>query len=410
MAIRRSFRILSGGDGGDRRSTETERLDRFLDHLDPHLVQSLREDERRRHGLLVMAALLVGLLAGGGGVWLLRYRPAEAQTSRGTAASSEERAMSLVNQGKKLMLAKQFEKAWADLELATEVAPDLVDAWDTLALANFYGGQMAEAERALRKCLEIDPNYKRTYHVLADISFYAGDDLEVVKDLLRKAGSKRGAARMTLLQGRVGEALPAIRELVQEIPDDRYVQVMAEVARLGRMTPELRRMLEPTYAVSRSPETALGWRLYYTRRYDEASTAFNRALQRDPRDVSAILGRGWCLLQAGTPAAARQAQSMFEAVLAMRPSNYSALNGLAWSRKAQGQAESAVRLWERVLALPHRPHIEIPETLKGLGMVAYEHGDYTRASSYLVQSYTLNPDDPETEKLLNDAVAKLQAR
>jgi tetratricopeptide (TPR) repeat protein len=411
VASRRNFRILSGkGEGGDRRNSETERLDRFLDRLDPQLVRSLREDERRRHWLMVLAALVLGLLVGGGGMWLLRYRPAEIPASQATAALSEERAMSLVNQGKKLMLAKQFEKAWADLELATQVAPGLVDAWDTLALANFYSGQIAEAERAARKCLEIDPNYKRSYHVLGDISFYAGGDREVVKDLLRKAGSKRGVARMTLLEGRVGEALPEIRELVQEVPDDRYVQVMAEVARLGHLTPELRRMLEPTYAVSRNPETAQGWRLYYTRRYDEASTAFNRALQSDPRDVSANLGRGWCQLQAGTPAAARQAQSMFEGVLAVRPSNYSALNGLAWSRKAQGQAEGAVKLWERVLSLPHRPHIEIPETLKGLGMVAYEHGDYARASSYLVQSYVLNSEDPETEKLLNDAVAKLQAQ
>jgi len=410
VASRRNFRILSGkGEGGDRRSSETERLDRFLDRLDPQLVRSLREDERRRHWLMVLAALILGLLVGGGGMWLLR-RPAEIPASQAAAALSEERAMSLVNQGRKLMLAKQFEKAWADLELATQVAPDLVDAWDTLALANFYSGQIAEAERAARKCLEVDPNYKRSYHVLGDISFYAGDDREVVKDLLRKAGSKRGVARMTLLEGRVGEALPAIRELVQEVPDDRYVQVMAEVARLGHLTPELRRMLEPTYAVSRNPETAQGWRLYYTRRYDEASTAFNRALQRDPRDVSANLGRGWCQLQAGTPAAARQAQSMFEGVLAVRPSNYSALNGLAWSRKAQGQAEGAVKLWERVLSLPHRPHIEIPETLKGLGMVAYERGDYAKASSYLVQSYALNSEDPETEKLLNDAIGKLQAR
>lgn len=408
MAGTGKFRILSGGGGGgDRRQTESERLDRFLD-LDPTLARSLREDERRRQWLLAAAALILGLLVGGGGVWLLRYRSSEPPSSQAPAAPSEERAMSLVNQGKKLMLAKQFEPAWTNLELAVEIAPGLVDAWDTLALAKFYGGQTTQAERAARRCLELDPGYTRAHHLLADIHFYAGDDLEVVKDLLRKSGTSRGVIRMTILQGRIDEARPMIRELARETPDDRYVRVMSEVARLGHLTPELRRMLEPTYAASRNPETASGWRLYYARRYEEASAAFNRALQREPRDPSAILGKGWCLLQAGTPAAARQAQSLFEQVLTVRPGNYSAMNGLAWSRKAQGQAEGAVTLWERVLALPHRPHIEIPESLKGLGLVAFERGDYERASSHLAQSFALNPYDPETEKLLNEAIRKLQ--
>lgn len=401
------FRILSGGGGGDRRKTESERLDRFLD-LDPTLARSLREDERRRQWLLAVAALVLGLLVGGGGVWLLRFRAPETPSSQKPATASEERAMSLVNQGRKLMLAKQLEPAWANLELAVEIAPGLVDAWDTLALAHFYGGQMAEAERAARQCLKLDPGYTRAHHILADIHFYAGDDLEMVKDLLRKSGTSRGVTRMTLLQGRIDEARPMIRELARETPDDRYVRVMSEIARLGHLTPELRRMLEPTYSVSRNPETAAGWRLYYGRRYEEASAAFNRALQREPSDPSAILGKGWCLLQAGTPAAARQAQSLFEQVLTLRPGNYSAMNGLAWSRKAQGQEEGAVTLWERVLALPHRPHIEIPESLKGLGLVAFERGDYARASSHLAQSFTLNPYDTETEKLLNDAIHKLQ--
>ncbi len=401
------FRILPGGGSGDRRKAESDRLDRFLD-LDPTLVRSLREDERRRQWLLAMAALILGLLVGGGGVWLLRYRPTATLSSERPAGSSEERAMSLVNQGRKLMLAKQLEPAWKNLELAVEIAPGLVDAWDTLALAKFYGGQLAEAERAARQCLKLDPGYTRAHHILADIHFYAGDDLEIVKDLLRKSGTTRGVARMALLQGRIEEARPMIRELVREMPDDRYVRVMSEIDRLGHLTPDLRWKLEPTYTASHNPETASGWRLYYGRRYEEASTAFNRALQREPRDPSAILGKGWCLLQAGTPAAARQAQSLFEQVLTLRPGNYSAMNGLAWSRKAQGQAEGAITLWERVLALPHRPHIEIPESLKGLGMVAFERGDYARASSYLAQSFALDPYDPETEKLLNEAIQKLQ--
>jgi Flp pilus assembly protein TadD len=156
--------------------------------------------------------------------------------------------------------------------------------------------------------------------------------------------------------------------------------------------------------VSRNPDTALGWRLFYFHRYEEASAAFSRALRGTPRDGSAMAGRGWSLLKLGL---VREAQSDFEKVLITWPSNYSALNGMAWSLKAQGQAEGALKLWQRVLELPHRPHVEIPESLKGLGTVYYERGDYARANLYLARSALLNPYDAETSALLEETLRKL---
>ena len=63
-------------------------------------------------------------------------------------------------------------------------------------------------------------------------------------------------------------------------------------------------------------------------------------------------------------------------------------------------------MWERLLAMPHMTHIEIPESLKGIGMVYSERGDYARASSYLARSVARNPYDPETRKLLEQATEK----
>src|SRR5215203_3422164 len=196
-----------------------------------------------------------------------------------------------------------------------------------------------------------------------------------------------------------------IRQLARDLPDDPYVQVMDDAVRVGRLTPELRRRLEPTYLASWSEDTAQGWRLYYGKRYEEASTAFNHALQKDSRDGSAMIGRGWCLLRIGTP---REAQSAFEQVLLRWPSNYAALNGMARSLKAQAMAEGAVKLWERVLELPHRPHVEIADSLKGLGTVYYERGDCERSSFYLTKSNLLNPYDAETAKLLETTAEKLE--
>lgn len=407
MADKRDLKILPGGRDSDRQKKETERLDTFLDRVsDPGLLHSLRGEESRRRRWMLALALLLGLLLGGGGTWLA-LRAMEVQEVPASPASAEEEARVLVSQGEELMKVKEIDRAWVYLRLATRLAPDLVDTWDALGRSYLYGGQTVEAERAMRRCLELDPKHTRAYHLLGDLHFYAGDSYDEAREDWQKGGAKRGLARLTLLEGRVTEAAPAVRELAREIPDDRYVKVMMEVVRVGRLTPELRRLLLPHYVLSRNPETSRGWRLYYAGRYTEASTTFSHALQREPGDGSAMIGRGWCLLKMGL---FRQAQSDFEQVLTTWPASYSALNGLAWSRKGQGQAEGALRLWERILTLPHVIHIEIPETLKGIGMVYYERGDYARASSSLAQSVLRNPYDPETRKLLDQTLQKLESQ
>jgi tetratricopeptide (TPR) repeat protein len=405
VANRRNFRLLRGSE--EAGGTEADRLDRFLTDLaDPGVISSLRQEERRRQRWFLAAALSVGLLLGGGGmllVLLLRHPLPSVQVESATA---EETARILVGQGQKLMRVKELEKAWADLRLATELAPDLIDAWDSLTFAYTYGGQTADAERAVRRCLEIDPRYSRAYHLLGDIAFYSGDWVKA-KEYWAKSGKReRAFARLALLENRFGDAVPMIRNLFRELPDDPYVVVMEKALRAGKLTPELRLQLEPTYLLSRNPDTALGWRLFYLRRYGEASAAFDRALRRTARDGAAIVGHGWSQLKLGR---AREAQSDFEQALLSWPSNYSALNGMAWSLKAQGLPEGAVKHWQRLLELPHRPHTEIPESLKGLGMVYYERGEYAQANLYLARSVLLNPYDTETSGLLENTLRRLSS-
>jgi tetratricopeptide (TPR) repeat protein len=402
LADKRDLKILPGGGGSDRSKKESDRLDKFLDGLaDPGVVRSLREEEdlRRRRWLLA-ATLILGVLLGGGGMWLALRSRGEVPS---VLASTEEEARELVNQGEALMRGKQLNRASVYLRLATRLAPNLVDTWDALGRSYFYAGQMVETERAMRRCLELDPGHSRAYHVLGDLHFYTGDN-DKARENWKKAGTKRAIARLNLLENRMAEAAPLVRELARETPDDRYIPIMQEALRLGRITPELQRQLGPHYIFSRNPETAKGWRLFYAERYTEASTTFSRALQREPGDGSAMIGRGWCLLKMNS---FREAQSDFEQALATWPSSYSAINGLAWSRKGQGQSEGALRLWQRLLGMPHTTHIEIPESLKGMGMVYFERGDYVRANSYLAQSIVLNPYDQEAKKLLDQTLQKL---
>jgi tetratricopeptide (TPR) repeat protein len=411
VANQRTFRLLKRSEDGG--GWETEQLDRFLTRVaDAGLIDSLRQAEQRRKRLwLGGLALALGMVIGGGAM-ILFLQPWEESPPAEAAAGSAEAARLLVSQGERLVWAKEFEKAWADLRLATELAPELIDAWDALTIAYFLGGRTVDAERALQRSLEIEPGYRRAYHMLGDVSFYLGDWAKA-KEHYSKAGRRqRIFARIALLENRYADAVPLIRQLLRETPDDPYVKVMARALRAGRLTPEVRLLLEPTFVASRNPVTAEGWRLYHTRRYEEASVAFGRALQRQPRDGSALAGRGWTLLQLGTARGAqtaREAQSAFEQVLAIWPSNSSAINGMAWSLKAQGQSEGAAKLWRRVLDLPLHPNIEIAESLKGLGMVHYERGDFARANLYLGRSVMIDPHDGATAALLEYSLRRASA-
>jgi Flp pilus assembly protein TadD len=396
----KNLRLLLSGRGG-RNSEDAERLDAFL--ADPALVRSLREDEHRRKRLpLVLVSLLLGLLLGAGIVLLVLHPWRPAPAIRISSPSGEQMARVLAGQAQIFTKAKELDRALSHARLATELAPNLIDTWDALAYSLFYAGQTAEAEKAVQRCLKIDPGYNRAYHMLGDFSFYAGD-WKQAEAYWKKAGATRALARLLLLQSHFDEAAP----LVQSLPsDDRYAKVMSEALQLRRLTPDLRRKLAPDFVASRSPETTEGWRLFYARRYEEATATFSRAISHAPRDGSAIIGRGWCLLKIGTTP--REAQSAFEQARATWPTSYSALNGLAWSYKAQGQSEGAVMLWRQMIEdLPRIEQMEIASCYKGLGTVYYERGDYPRANHYLALSVMRDPFDEETKTLLSSTLGKL---
>lgn len=403
MLTLKNLRSLFGGRGGSK-SDDAERLDVFL--ADPALVRSLREDDLRRKRLsLVLGSLLIGLLLGAGGMLLGLYlwKPVIFQSGASTAMM----ARLLASQAQTAWRAKELDQAVSHAQLAVELAPNLVDGWDALALSLFYSGQTAEAEKAAQKCLKIDPGYTRADLLLGDFSFYTGDWKQAETYWRKAPDAKRSLAGLLLLENRFEEAIPRVRELARDRPDDPMVRVMREAVQIGRLTPEVQRKLAPDFVASRSPDTAKAWDLFWDGRYEEASAAFSRALSKSPRDGSAIIGRGWCLLQIGSP---REAQSAFDQALAFWPSSYSALNGRAWTNKALGQTEGAEAIWRQLVTdFPRSEEMEIPSCYKGLGTLHYERGDYAGASYYLVRARLGDPFDREITSLLRSSLDRQPA-
>ncbi|RPH56300.1 tetratricopeptide repeat protein, partial [bacterium] len=147
------------------------------------------------------------------------------------------------------------------------------------------------------------------------------------------------------------------------------------------------------------------WRLYHDGRFDEAGTAFGRALAGDPRSLPALDGLGWSALRQKRTA---MAKPYFERLLALYPEHPGALDGLALCLRAEGDTQAAVKIWERLVRYePLTPGGFQHGAFRELGAVYAAQGDDRRALPYLARAVTRNPRDREALKLLHRTAGRL---
>jgi len=151
------------------------------------------------------------------------------------------------------------------------------------------------------------------------------------------------------------------------------------------------------------------WPYYLAHLYQAAGdtakseAAFERALQVQPRYVSALVWLGDARLDAGRPDAA---QPLFERALAIDPQSLAALVGLGRTALARSDYTGAVGRLERALAIdPQQVAIHYPLALAYRGL-----GQQDKASAHmrLRGPGTIRPSDPlmlELETILESAVA-----
>lgn len=392
-----------GSRGKGRKSPEESRLDGLLSRLDPLLTASLQEEEGhfrrwRRLWRIPVFLLLVLALVFTSSTWISPSRLGPRNYASSQNARAE--ALLLVQQAHKLKIGGQWEEAFTLLDRATRIAPDRPETWATLAWWYWHRYQIDEAEKTARRSLSLDPSNIGALSVQGEIYASLGETGRAEK-LWSKPGLERRLASLYLLEGRFEEAERLLVPLLEQEPANEELQRMTQTARSRSLPYELRARLRiPPH--SRSPWTALGWRMHGADRFEEAIPAFERALAEAPGDTAALNGMGHTLLELHR---AREARTYFERSLRVAPDNAVALSGLGGSYKAEGRVDEAIETWEKMCRLYPGPH----RGKKGLAWIYYERGDYRRAAKYLAELVKRYPNDEKIVQALNISLQKIDA-
>ena len=181
---------------------------------------------------------------------------------------------------------------------------------------------------------------------------------------------------------------------------------MLAAAKQGKLPDDLRSQIEPLGKPDKSPDVqaaAEGWRQFNEGKFRSAERSFRRALAKDPENVAALNGLGFCLLDTGKAASAKQ---YFEKCLKLEPDAAGPMNGLARCLKAEGKVDEAIALWERM----HKKYPGPNAAAVGLAMTYAERKEFDKALPLFEELVKSQPENEEFRKGLEAAKAGATAK
>jgi len=208
-----------------------------------------------------------------------------------------------------------------------------------------------------------------------------------------------GLARLYLLTGKYDEAQTWIAKALTEQPNEPTLVQMQEAAQKKALPEELRKQLAPAGKSGNSvaeKAAADGWRHFQNGNSRSAELAFNRALAKDPENLSAMNGLGFLLVNSGKAA---DAQKLFERCLEIEPDAAGPMNGLARCLKDQGKVDEAIVLWEKMRKLYPGP----TAATVGLAMAYLERKEYEKSVPLFDELVKSQPDNAEFKQKLEEA-------
>jgi tetratricopeptide (TPR) repeat protein len=202
------------------------------------------------------------------------------------ASPAEQKALAHNERGLDLFSKGKLEPAIKEYEEAIRADPTLAAAHNNLGSAYFAAGRFEEAAAAFRQAVQLDPAYGQAYFNLALAQLKLGREKEANDSLLNAARAYNAAGETHLKAGRLKEAEEAFRGMLQIDAD--YAPALLRlglICNADHRYEEAARHLQ--HVIRREPANAdahesLAESYFGLRRYEEAATAADRALQLTP--------------------------------------------------------------------------------------------------------------------------------
>lgn len=278
----------------------------------------------------------------------------------GCARTPQQKEARFLENGKRMMLRKDYARAALQFRNAVQVMPRDADAQYQLALAELAGGHFADGIDALRKVTELNPGHAGAQVKLAELMAFSGERSAIqegekrMQDILRRSPDNIDALNTLALSelqlGKWQDARAHLEQALEEFPQN--VSAAVGLARLDLAKHDLGSAEEvlkkAAQAAPQAPEAAvaLGQLYRLAGRWDDAEKQFQAAVKINPKLIPGLLGLASSQSQLGRK---DQAEQTYRIISMLPEKTYRHL--YAAYLLEEGKRDLAVAEFERLVKL-----------------------------------------------------------
>jgi tetratricopeptide (TPR) repeat protein len=321
--------------------------------------------------------------------------------------------------GLALLVEDEFDKARADLLVATEEDADDASLFEALGMACMMGDRLDEAEKAFNRALEIDPDAAGVLLQRARLLAVRGEKERALADIGKALDIAPDDTSARVLRARVHQqagdtdkALADLEAVLRDEPDlpgalELRGLIAAEQGEYEAAIRDFRRL------VAKNPDdavlvTQLGTLYLAAKQPREAIRRFTRALEIDEENFPSRRGRSDAEISIGDHKAAR---ADLEKALELRPDDTGVLNNLAWLLATS--PDDDLRDGKRAIALAakacEKTEWKQAHIVSTLAAGHAEAGDFAAAKKFSRQAVELGDDTADVKDQLRQELASYEA-